>query len=135
MRSPKFSCVHWSFDVSMSALSLVVLITTHPELSRFSEMLQHSVLQKTWNREHQLPQVFSVPLTKLDGQSESSMKVVCVLESVVQFLRQPRLWSTLVLRIQLNPFSKILVCLLCHHTSMDWTLGAVTTVTTVTMNL
>ena len=32
-------------------------------------MLQQSVLQETWNREHQLPQVFSDPLTKSDEQS------------------------------------------------------------------
>ena len=32
-------------------------------------MLQQSVLQDTWNREHQLPQVFSDPLTKSDEQS------------------------------------------------------------------
>ena len=44
----------------------------------------------------------------------SSMKLVSVLESVAQFLRQPRLWSILVLRVRLIPFSKILVCLLCR---------------------
>ena len=49
--------------------AFVVMITTYPELSRSSEMLQQSVLQETWNREHQLPQVFSDLLTKSDEQS------------------------------------------------------------------
>ena len=57
--------------VSQCLLSaLVVLITTYPELSRSSEILQQYVLQETWNRERQLPQVFSDPLTKSDEQSK-----------------------------------------------------------------
>ena len=39
--------------------ALVVLITTYPELSRYG----------TWDKEHQIPQMFSDPLTKSDEQS------------------------------------------------------------------
>ena len=65
-----FGLLVFPLHVSQCLLSaFVVLITTYPELSRSSEMLQQSVLQETWNREHQLPQVFSDPLTKSDEQS------------------------------------------------------------------
>ena len=68
LKTPKFDFVLWSFGVSFARISMFA-ITTYPELSRSSEMLQQSVLQETWNREHQLPQVFSDPLTKSDEQS------------------------------------------------------------------
>ena len=67
LKTPKFGFVLWSFGVSFACISqcllsaLLFLITTYPELSRSSEMLQQSVLQETWNREHQLSQVFSDP--------------------------------------------------------------------------
>ena len=65
-----FGLLVFPLHVSQCLLSaFVVLITTYPELSRSSEMLQQSVSQETWNREHQLPQVFSDPLTKSDEQS------------------------------------------------------------------
>ena len=65
-----FGLLVFPLHVSRCMLSaFVVLITTYPELSRSSEMLQQSVLQETWNKEHQLPQVFSDPLTKSDEQS------------------------------------------------------------------
>ena len=65
-----FGLLVFPLHVSRCLLSaFVVLITPYPELSRSSEMLQQSVLQETWNKEHQLPQVFSDPLTKSDEQS------------------------------------------------------------------
>ena len=65
-----FGLLVFPLHVSQCLLSaFVVLITTYPELSRSSEMLQQSELQETWNKEHQLPQVFSDPLTKSDEQS------------------------------------------------------------------
>ena len=112
-----FSLLVFPLHVSQCLLSaFVVLITTYPELSRSSEMLQQSVLQETWNREHQLPQVFSDPSRNQVNIPGSSMKLVRVLESVAQFLRQglPRLWSILILRVRLVPLSKILVCFLCR---------------------
>ena len=65
-----FGLLVFPLRVFRSLLSaFVVLITTYPELSRSSKMLQQSVLQETWNKEHQLPQVFSDPFTKSDEQS------------------------------------------------------------------
>ena len=61
-----FGLLVFPLHVSQCLLSaLVVLITTYPELSRSSEMLQQSVLQETWNKE-----VSSDPLTKSDEQSK-----------------------------------------------------------------
>ena len=69
-----FGLLVFPLHVSRCLLSaFVVLITTYPELSRSSEMLQQSVLQETWNKEHQLPQVFLDPLMKSDEPDEAGV--------------------------------------------------------------
>ena len=63
------------------------------------------------------------------------MKIVCVLASVAHFLRQPRCGAYLSCEFDRSRTAKSLCDSCTVHTSMDWTLGAATTVIPACMNL